>query len=135
MTRHDTAVDLPMDTYRARIKAQIAHHRRDIETGGVDIGSGVIVRTDEGAVAKMVAVVLAAQQDGALTVDWKTADGAFTKLTAATILAALPSIQAHIQSCFTAEAKQCAALDALTTVTDLRAYDWSAGWPTNQDAA
>lgn len=116
---------LDLARQRAQLRAALGRHRRGVETGGVTV-NGCSVYTDRESQAMISGTALAAQQNAAMTVKWKCADGTFMELDAAAIVAMASGVAAHIQACFTEEARIAALIDndTLTSEAEIEA-EWS----------
>lgn len=110
---------------RAQLRVALGRRRRAVETGGVTVND-CAVYTDRESQAMISGTALAAQQNPAMTVKWKCADGTFMDLDAAGIVAMASGVAAHIQACFTEEARIAALIDndTLTSEAEIEA-EWS----------
>ncbi|MCM0018440.1 MAG: DUF4376 domain-containing protein [Tagaea sp.] len=125
-TAEELAALPPPPTYaeaKSAKLAALAALRYARETAG--IGG---FRTDRESQALLTGAALAATLDAAYTVDWK-GDGGWITLNAAQLLDAAQAVRAHVQACFSAERAHAEAIEALTTVAAVTAYDFSTGWP------
>ncbi|MEW6595639.1 MAG: DUF4376 domain-containing protein [Thermodesulfobacteriota bacterium] len=120
-------IPLPLEDVVATRKGELAAYRYQIETGGVTVG-GSQVATDRESQAMIAGAKLFSDMNPAALVDWKTATG-WVQIDAATITAIANAVGAHVQACFSAERAHSAALDALSTVEGVAAYDITTGWP------
>lgn len=110
---------------RGQLRASLGRHRRGVETGGVTV-NGCAVHTDRESQAMISGTALAAQQTPSMIVKWKCADGTFVDLDAAAIVAMASGVAAHIQACFTEEARLAALIEGgtLTSEAEVEA-EWS----------
>lgn len=107
---------------------ELAALRYAKEVGGITLG-GQSVATDRQTVAQLTSAWSLAQQNPSVTIEWKRENGWFTH-TAATLAATLGAVGAHVEACFANEKAHWLAIEALTDVAAIDAYDISTGWPT-----
>jgi len=121
------------DDKRAALKAAVTAKRYDIETGGIDLPSGVRIdttREDQNSVANAIAL---ADIAGVVSVDFKAASG-WETITIPQLKQIGAAIGLHKQACYSAERAHHEAIDALLDA-GLDTYDLEAGWPTGEDLA
>lgn len=104
-------------------KTEIAGARYNAETAGIRYGDFDIA-TDRDSQALITGAALAAIQDSAYSVRWKTASG-FITLTSDQILSVAQAVRAHVQACFDREGDLCELIDAAENETDLQNINWS----------
>lgn len=80
-----------------------AAKRWQIETGGISIG-GLAVHTDDRSKSMLMGARLHVATDPGFTTRWKTPDGTFAVLDAATIMALSSAVLSHVDACFDREA-------------------------------
>lgn len=107
-------------------RATDARWRR--ETGGITLPNGVHVGTSIEDQNRITSVIANAQLAGVSTVDFKATTGWVT-LTLAEVQGIAAAIALHVQACFSAERAHHEAIEALTSIEALQAYDVTAGWP------
>lgn len=96
--------------------AYTAQKRWEKEVGGTEL-SGLAVHTDDRSKALIMGARIAAEADPDFTTDWKTADGSFVTIDAATIISVSNAVLAHVAACFAIEAQVIAAIEAETITT------------------
>jgi hypothetical protein len=101
--------------------------RYEKENGGITVGEAEI-DTDRNSRAMLHAAKYGFDKELATSVHWKAKSG-FVTLTSEQIMAISQAVFAHVQACFAAEAAHNAAIDAVTDVAELAAYDVTTGWP------
>mgnify|MGYP001209408131 CR=1 FL=1 len=132
MMKHVNGVDIPMtpeeiaelDASRAtppptvpQLQAYVANARWKAETGGITVG-GIAVHTDDRSKMMLMGARVHAAADPGFTTPWKTSDGSFVILDAATITALSNAVLAHVNACFAREAEvQAAILEETVTTT------------------
>lgn len=96
--------------------AYAAQKRWEKEVGGTEV-SGLVVHTDDRSKALIMGARIAAEADPDFTTDWKTADGSFVTIDAATIISVSNAVLAHVAACFAIEAQVLAGVEAETITT------------------
>lgn len=112
---------------KARKKADLATLRYEKEIAGKTV-SGIPVATDRSSQGKYTAARIVAKEDSNYTVKWKANNG-FIELNATQIIAVADAVRVYVQDCFDNEADHVAAIDLLTTVAEVDAYDITTKWP------
>lgn len=100
---------------------KIAASRYALETAGIDF-YGTRIKTDRESQATLNAAMTAVARNPLLEIDWKGENG-WVKLGKTEVEAISDAVIAHVQACFSAEKNKLVALDALTTVDEVRAFD------------
>jgi hypothetical protein len=95
--------------------------RWEKEQGGMMLGSGMPLKTDDRAQAKVNGAVLAATADPNFTTQWHAADGSYWPLDAAGVTAMSGELQAHINNCFTISSQTMAGIidGSITTLAQI----------------
>jgi hypothetical protein len=109
----------------AQIRGYAGQKRWETENGGIDFtprggpSQGVVLRinTVRESQTAINGAVAAAQQNPAYTTQWKTVDGTFHPLDAATVILIGGSVAYHVQRCFVAE-EACHIHTTLSQVDD-----------------
>lgn len=107
------------DAQRAQLLKDFASARYDKEYGGFTSVTGIEVRTDDRTRTILAYAKDSARADSDYTKRWKLADGMFTSLTAAQILAIADEMDTYIERCFQAEEAHGNAIAADLTPTPL----------------
>lgn len=102
--------------------------RYRLEVAGITLTDGTLIRTDRESQASLLGAVSLAQLNPGAVLDWKAATG-WVQMTAPQIMAVAQQVGARVQALFSAERAHHAAIDALTTLEEVIAYDVNAGWP------
>lgn len=99
------------------LRAYLAQVRWQKETGGITV-AGITVHTDDRSKMMLMGARVHAAADPGFTAPWKTSDGSFVILDAATITALSNAVLAHVNACFAREAEvQAAILEEAVTTT------------------
>lgn len=101
--------------------SMIATSRFALETAGVSVGNAVI-KTDRESQATLSAALLTLQRNPEAIIDWK-GDNGWVKLGKAEVEAIADVVSGHVQACFTAEKARYDALEALTSLDEVRDFD------------
>lgn len=111
--------------------AYLADKRFRVETGGI-VFSGAPIKTDRESQSILTSAYVKAQANPSLQINnWKVANGIFTTLNNATILALGDAVTAHVQASFDTEAALTAGILATPPViTDYSDIE-NAAWPSN----
>jgi len=104
---------------------EIATARLETEEGGVRF-AGLLVHTDDKSQAKLTSAFVTYQAIGAISPDWKCADGWLPITGINDLMAMAMAVQAHVQNCFIAEKALAAQVEAATTIEQVRALSWKA---------
>ncbi len=111
--------------------AGLASHRYGVEMRGVEI-QGVTYSTDERSRLAMLSYALEAQAAESagqpFSVDWSAPHG-WVVLSGPQVIEIAQALNSHVRACFSAERLHSMALSALTTPSEIRSYDYTAGWP------
>lgn len=119
----------PVRTKEALL-SEVAAKRWAVETGGVIVG-GSPIATDRESQAQLTSAYTSLKSGLIENTTWKAADGTFNLVTLAQIEPVAQFVAAHVRACFAAEQIHDEAIQALTTQSELDAYDINAGWPQN----
>ena len=120
-----TLIELKSDA-----KKRTAQRRWEIETGGISLnGSGIA--TDDRSKLLLSSAADQARADATFSAKWKTADGSWITLDAATILTIYGAVFAHVRACFAREAVICGLIDNAASPDDVAwlAPAITAFWP------
>lgn len=111
------AARTPVAPTISALQAHVANARWKAETGGITVG-GITVFTDDRSKMMLMGARVHATTDPGFTTPWKTSDGSFVILDAATITALSNAVLAHVNACFAREAEvQAAILEEEVTTT------------------
>lgn len=110
-----------IDKAKERARQMIAASRFTLETGGINVG-GTQIKTDRESQATLSGALLTLQRNPDALIDWK-GDNGWAKIGRAEIGSIADVVSAHVQACFTAEKRMNDALDALTTLDEVRNFD------------
>jgi hypothetical protein len=99
----------------------LAASRYALEVGGILV-LGASIKTDPESQAKVSGALLAVMRNPAAEIDWKGANG-WVRIGKTEIEFIADAVAQHVQACFSAEKAKCDALDALTTLDEIRNFD------------
>lgn len=122
------AVPRPIEALKSDLKTRASEIRWEKETGGITLPNGVKIATSIEDQNRITSVIANARLAGVTDVRFKGIDGWVT-LTIGELELIASSIALHVQECFTAEYNHHVAIDALTTVDEVLAYNIATGWP------
>lgn len=114
---------------RAGRLAELAAYRYEVQTGGVEVAPGVIVRTDAESLALISGARELARVEPGELVEFKAATG-WISIDGATMEAVAVAAGRHVRDCFRRERALAAELEAAGTVAELDAVNIVTGWPT-----
>lgn len=117
-----------IDHVRIAKLAALTAYRYDRETAGI-IVNGARIKTDRESQSMINGAKAYSDLNEAVLIDWK-GDGGWITINRTVILAIAQAVAAHVQACFSRERVHAEAINALTTVSEIRAYDFTTGWPT-----
>ena len=115
-----------VETTRQLKLRQLSKIRKRVEQGGVEY-SGIIIRTDEGSLAKIVSTVLALQTGMAKTVDWKGVNGWIRDVDYNTMTQIAKTVTEHVQFAFSTENRISEELKNASD-DEVENYDVQARW-------
>jgi hypothetical protein len=114
---------------RAKLKAEAATRRWEVETGGI-IRNGLTIATDQLSQTKIGGALQLVQADDQIEIRWKGPAG-WVGMDATTVPYVAEQIGLHVQAAFAREEAICLAIDADTPVNILTgAIDGVGAWPT-----
>jgi len=115
-----------IEAERARVRELIAAARYEAEIAGVDVSvtNGTVrLATDPVSQGKLTALLVWAERNPMLSVEWKGADGVFVEISAADVRAMANAVFAHVQQQFRNEARLAEALQTATTMAAIKAVE------------
>jgi len=107
---------------------KLALKRYEHETGGIVIG-GARIATDRQSQALITGAYTYSLLNPSVLIDWKNADGTWTKINATTIAGIANAVAAHVQACFSHERALSDLINAAETAQDLASINLEEGWP------
>ena len=111
-----------------QLKTRATAKRWEVETGGITL-NGMQVLTGTEDQNRITTVVANARRAGIETVDFKAASG-WVSISVDDVEAIATAIARHVQDSFTAERAHHEAINALSDLAAVAAYDISQGWIT-----
>ena len=110
-----------LDQLKEDAAAKIAASRYALEVSGLDF-YGTRIKTDRESQATLSAALQAVTRNPTMEIDWK-GDNGWVRLGKMEVEAISDAVIDHVQACFTAEKNKLLALDALTTLAEVREFD------------
>lgn len=129
----DNGLTLKPDTADAigQVKTEkltaLAAFRYDRECAGIVVG-GAKIKTDMGSQAKLAGAKFYFDLVPNTLIDWKAQNG-WVQIDRPTLLKIGQAVGAHIQACYSRERAHAEAINALSTIAKIEAYDITTGWP------
>lgn len=121
------AFDYVADRKAAKL-LDLANFRWLKETGGIVVG-GLQIDTTDRSKTLITGALIVAQADPSQTFDFKTVDGAYKQIDAATMVGIYQAVAKWVQTCFANEQVVAAQINALKDVQAVIDFDLSANWP------
>ena len=110
----------------SRKLSELSSYRFEQETGGIVVSSTPIATSRESQ-ALITSARIFAKENTAYTVNWKTSSG-FVSFNSEQIITISDAVRDHVESCFDKELTDTNAINELTTIEDVDAYNVKAGW-------
>lgn len=123
-----TLEDLSVSDRQAQMLADLASKRFEVETAGIILG-GALIKTDRETNAIITGAYVQAQNNPDFLIRWKIANGLFTTLNSATIIAIGDAVTQHIQACFNREDELTQEILDADSHELLDEIDIETGWP------
>lgn len=121
----EIAVTLPVE--KSNALSRLADIRYQKEVGGIVI-AGTRYATDRESRSVIATSLMTLADDE--SVDWKT-DSGWVPVTKADLTIVSSFLKEHVKACFAREKALFEAIEAATTIAELRAIDLEVGWPSN----
>jgi hypothetical protein len=121
-----SSTESPRD--KKQILKKLGNIRKKVESGGVDF-NGVLIKTDEGSIAKITSTVMALQSGMMDTIDWKGHNGWIRGVDLDIMMQIAMVVSSHVQKCFRIENTIASEIE-LMTQEQLNVLDVQAVWDT-----
>lgn len=118
----ESAEALAVGLNQPDLRAELASHRFDFETGGLRLPNGLQIRTDRESQAQLGNAYTILKGGLIPDTDWKALNG-WQVVTLAEIEPIAKAVAAHVRGCFRGERAVEQMIDAATTLEDIRAID------------
>lgn len=105
---------------------KLSNLRRKVESGGVNY-NGIILKTDEGSIAKITSTVMALQSGMMQSIDWKGHNGWITGVGYEQMIGIATTVSMHIEKSFSTENKIASKIEAMTE-SELDTFDLESEW-------
>ena len=115
--------DRDLEEVKNDVKPSIAFFRYEKEIEGTTLEDGTKVLTDRDTQAAANNVYTALANGIVDTANWKGPEG-WTTVTAESFLPIITAISTHVKKCFDAEFNTLEALNSLTTMDEMKAFDY-----------
>jgi len=115
--------DRDLEEVKKDIRPSITMFRYDKEIEGTTLEDGTKVLTDRDTQAAANNVYTALTNGIIATANWKGPEG-WTTVTAESFLPIITAISTHVKKCFDAEFSTLEALNALTTMDEIKAFNY-----------
>jgi hypothetical protein len=115
--------DRDLEEVKKELKPKVAALRYEKEIEGTTLEDGTKILTDRDTQAAANNVYTALANGIITTANWKGPEG-WTTVTTETFLPIITAISAHVKKCFDAEFATLEAIDALTTMDEMRAFSY-----------
>lgn len=109
-----------------RMLKRLSKLRSRIETSGT-LYQGILLKTDEGSIAKITSTVMALQAGMMQSIDWKGHNGWITGVDYEGMLGIATAVSLHIEKAFSTENAIASKIEAMTE-QELDAFDLDAEW-------
>lgn len=116
------------------LQAAATAKRWEIETAGIALPGGVMVKTGVDDQLRINSVIEGMDAEGFPDVPFKAASGWIT-LTLDEMKGIRGAISKHVRACFLAERRHHETIASLSTVAAAESYDLSIGWPQQSNTA
>jgi hypothetical protein len=113
-------------TKKEKLLKSLGKLRGKFESGGVDF-NGVIIKTDEGSIAKITSTVMGLQSGLMSSIDWKGHNGWIKNVQFDTMMQIASVVGNHVQKCFRVENQIVNEIEMLTE-SELDNYDIFSRW-------
>lgn len=113
-------------TKKEKLLKSLGKLRGKFESGGVDF-NGVIIKTDEGSIAKITSTVMGLQSGLMSSIDWKGHNGWIRDVQFDTMMQIASVVGNHVQKCFRVENQIVNEIEMLTE-SELDNYDIFSRW-------
>lgn len=115
-----------LDEVKADKLAALASYRFDVETAGISVG-GVNIKTDRESQAMLTGAYTLMTMDPSRQINWKGGNK-WSHTDNVTLAAVALAVGNHVQSCFDKEEAHYNAIVVLTSIEEVKNYDFSTGW-------
>ena len=113
-------------TKHKKILKRLSKLRSKVETGGVEY-NGIILKTDEGSIAKITSTVMALQTGMMQSIDWKGHNGWITNVGYEQMIGIATTVSVHIEKSFSTENAIAKKIEAMAE-DELDSFDLDAEW-------
>ena len=104
--------------------AELAESRWQVETGGLTLPDGTVIKTDRESQALLTGAAFSLYADPTLTVEWKADKGKWVDLDAKQVLMIAGAVRAHVQGCFSKERDLSEKVNTCESVEEVQSISW-----------
>lgn len=116
-----------LDDAKARV-VRAAKAERDRRINGGFVWDGSTFDSDQTAQTRILGLFVSTANQSMFPISWRLADNTWRSLSVADAHAVWAALQTHIARLFAKFAAHESAINALTTLADVQAYDVTTGW-------
>ena len=109
-----------------RMLKKLSSLRKKVESGGVEY-QGIVLKTDEGSIAKITSTVMALQAGIMQSIDWKGHNGWIPGVDYERMMGIATTVSMHIEKSFSVENKIASKIEAMSE-EELDTFDLYAEW-------
>jgi hypothetical protein len=116
-----------LDQVKDMIWADIKSHRDNLQAGGYQVAGNWYHSDEKSKIQQLALVIAGANLPPSL--QWKTMDGTMVAMNQTLAAQIFQAAVTHETTVFAVAESHRASINALQTVEQIAAYDWSTGWP------
>lgn len=120
--------EIALDKWKQNKLTELSAYRYSKETAGITL-NGALIKTDQESKVNLNGAVNRAILRPNSTVNWKISAVVWVPIAAEQIIEIGLAVSDFIEDCFTCEMTHALAINALETVEEVQAYDFTTGWP------
>jgi hypothetical protein len=113
-------------TKHKKMLKRLSKLRSKVESGGVEF-NGIVLKTDEGSIAKITSTVMALQSGMMQSIDWKGHNGWITDVGYEQMIGIATTVSMHIEKAFSTENKIASKIEAMSE-EELDTFDLESEW-------
>ena len=122
---HDESEYYPPNRKKEELK-KLSKLRKKVESSGVDY-NGILLKTDEGSIAKITSTVMALQSGMMKSIDWKGHNGWISGVDYEQMIDIAATVSMHIEKAYSTENKIASKIEAMSE-SELDSFDLESEW-------